>query len=75
MDRQNQTTNNKGSDTNNNLPENANGTTAEVNTYCSLKGKPRNHILLATRIVVVKHKSGQYVPCRDLFDSVSNRIS
>jgi hypothetical protein len=42
-----------------------------VNTYCSLKGKPRNHILLATAIVEVKNKAGQYVPCRALLDSAS----
>jgi len=37
---------------------NAKGTTAEVNTYCSLKSNPRNHILLATATVEVKNKSG-----------------
>jgi len=36
-----------------------------------LKGKPRNHILLATAIVEVRNKSGQYVPCRALLDSGS----
>jgi len=44
---------------------------AEVNTYCSFKNKPRYHILLATAIVDVKNKSGQYVPCRALLDSGS----
>jgi hypothetical protein len=39
-------------------------TTAEVNTYRSLKGKPINHILLATAIVDIKNNSGQYAPCR-----------
>jgi len=69
-DRQNQTTNDKG--TTSNLPANAKGTTnAEVNTYCSFKGKPRNHILLATAIIEVRNKSGQYVPCRTLLDSAS----
>jgi hypothetical protein len=46
-------------------------THAVVNTYCSFKGKPRNHILLATAIVEVKNKAGQYVPCRALLDSAS----
>ena len=45
--------------------------TAEVNTYCSFKGKSRNHILLATAVVEVQNKSGQYVPCRALLDSAS----
>ena len=60
IDKQNQTTNGKGSTTNNNHSANAKGTTtAEVNTYCSLKNKPRNHILLATAIAEVQNKSGQ----------------
>jgi len=71
IDKQNQT-NDKGSTTNNKHSANAKGTTtAEVNTYCSLKSKPRNHILPATVIVDVKSKSGQYVPCRALLDSGS----
>jgi len=58
--------------TNNNLPVDAKGNrTAEVNTYCSFKGKPRNHILLATAIVEVQNNSGQYIPCRALLDSAS----
>jgi hypothetical protein len=52
--------------TTDNLPANASD-----NTYWSLKGKPRNHILLATAIVEIKKKSGQYVPCRALLDSAS----
>jgi len=44
---------------------------AEVNTYCSLKSKPINHVLLATAIVEVKNKYNQYVPCRVLLDSAS----
>ena len=53
-------------------PADARGSsTAEVNTYCSFKGKPRNQILLATAIVEVQNKSGQYVPCRALLDSAS----
>jgi hypothetical protein len=43
-----------------------------VNTYCSFKGRPKNHILLATATVEVKNKSGQYVPCRALLDSASH---
>jgi hypothetical protein len=71
IDKQNQATNHKGSTTNN-LPADAKGsTTAEVNTYCSMKGKSRNHILLATAIVEVKNKSGHYIPCRALLDSAS----
>ena len=46
-------------------------TTAEVNTYCSFKGKPRNHNLLATASVEIQNKAGQYVPCRALLDSAS----
>jgi len=70
-DRQNQSTNDKGSATNG-PPADARGSpTAEVNTYCSFNSKPRNHILLATAIVEVQNKSGQYVPCRALLDSAS----
>ena len=55
IDEQNQPTNDKGPAMNNNQSADANGsTTAEVNTYCSLKDKPRNHILLATAIVEVR---------------------
>jgi hypothetical protein len=72
IDRENQTAYNKGSTTNNNLSADTRGsTTAEVNTYWSLKIKPRNHILLATATAEVKNKSGQYVPCRALLDSGS----
>ena len=70
IDRQFQSVNDKGSETNG--PADARGSsTAEVNTYCSFKGKPRNQILLATAIVEVQNKSGQYVPCRALLDSAS----
>ena len=70
IDRQYQSINDKGSVTN--CPADARGrSTAEVNTYCSFKGKPRNQILLATSIVVVQNKFGQYVPCRALSDSAS----
>jgi hypothetical protein len=44
---------------------------AEVNTYHTIKGKARNHILLATAIVEVKDKTGQYLPCTALLDSGS----
>ena len=37
----------------------------------TLKGKPKNHTLLAIAIVEVRNKSGQYVPCRALLDSGS----
>jgi len=71
IDRQNQP-NGRGSTTANNTPADAKGNpTAEVNTYCSFKGKPRNHILLATAIAEVQNKSGQYVPCRALLDNAS----
>ena len=43
----------------------------EVNTYCSLKSKPTNHVLLATAIVEVRNKYNQYVPSRVLLDSAS----
>jgi hypothetical protein len=67
-----QPNNNKQSSTNTNPPADARGTsTTEVNTYCSLKGKPRNHILLATANVEVKNKAGQYVPCTALLHSAS----
>ena len=36
-----------------------------------MRGKPRNHNLLATAIVEVGNKFGQYVPCRALLDSAS----
>ena len=63
--RQNQPTNDRGSTTTNKPPVDAKGIpAAEVNTSCSLKVKPRNHIHLATAIVEIQNKSGQYVPCR-----------
>ena len=67
-----QLTNDKGTTNNNNNPAEAKGKqNAEINTYCSLKGKPRNHILLATAIVEVQNRSGQYIPCTALLDSAS----
>jgi len=75
MDRQNPTTNDMGSTTND-LPADAKGKPfAEVNTYCSLKGKPRIQNPLATAIVEVKNISGQYVACRALLESATNHIS
>jgi hypothetical protein len=72
IDKQSQQRNDKESSTNTNQSANAKGTTtAEVNTYCSFKGKPKNYILLATAIVKIRNKSGQYVPCRALLDSAS----
>ena len=70
IDRQKQPINDKASV--NNDPADARGrSTAEVNTYFSFKGKSRNKILLATAIVEVQNKFGQYVPCRALLDSAS----
>jgi hypothetical protein len=72
IDAQNQATSDSSSTTNNNLSANTKGATVtEVNTYHTLKDKSRNHVLLATAIVEVRNKSGQYVPCRALLDSGS----
>jgi len=65
IDRQYQSINDKGSVTNCYIYW------AEVNTYFSFKGKTRNEILLATAIVEIQNKSGQYIPCRALLDSAS----
>jgi hypothetical protein len=46
-------------------------TGAEVNIYHTFKGKSRNHVLLATAIVEVRDKTGNYKPCRALLDSSS----
>jgi hypothetical protein len=70
MSRQNQSVNNRRPGTNQSAGAQGNST-AGVNTYCLFKGKPRNLILLATAIVEIQSKSGQYVPCRALFDSAS----
>jgi len=45
----------------------------EISTYCTFKGKPQNQTLLATAVVELRNKSGQYVPCRVLLDSASQR--
>jgi hypothetical protein len=70
MTRQNQAVNNRKPSTSQSAGAQGNSTT-EVNTYCSFKGKPRNHILMATAIVKIQSKSGQFVPCRALLDSAS----
>jgi len=71
IDRQIQSTNDKGLVTND-PPADAKGSScAEVNTYCSFKSKHRNQIVLATAIVEVQKKSGQYVPYRALLESAS----
>jgi hypothetical protein len=58
--------------TNNISPLSTQGlTSAEVNTYHTLNGKSKNHALLATAIVEVRDKSGQYILCRALLDSGS----
>jgi hypothetical protein len=44
---------------------------AEVNTYCSFKGKPTNRVLLATAFVEVRSKFNQYIPCHVMLDSGS----
>ena len=43
----------------------------KVNTYCSLKNQPNTHVLLATAIVLVQNKHGDYIPWRPLLDSAS----
>ena len=70
LDTQNQANRDSGSTTNK-LSNTKDSKVAEVNTYYTLKGKSRNHVLLATAIVEVKNKSGQYIPCRALLDSGS----
>jgi len=52
------------SKTNGPLADARGSTTAQVNTYCSFKGKPGNYILLATAIVEIQNKFGQYVLLR-----------
>ena len=67
IDRENQTAYDKGSTSNKNLAADTTASTAEeFKTYSSFKGKPRNHILLATAIVEIQSKYGKYVPCRAL---------
>jgi len=71
IDRQLHSTNDKLSAISSTTTDARGSSTAEVNTYCSFKGKPRNHILLATANVEVQNNFGQYVPCRALLDSAS----
>ena len=73
IDKQIQSINDKGSATNG--PADARGSsTAEVNTYCSFKGKPMHHILLATAIVEVQNNSGQYVPSHFITETCVQRL-
>jgi hypothetical protein len=72
IDEQHQVANANRLATNNNSPAvTRDATTVEVNSYHSLKDNPRNNILLATAVVEVRDKTGQYVPCRALLDSGS----
>jgi len=71
LDTQNQANKDSGSTTKNKLSNTRDSKVAEVNTYHTLRGKSRNHVLLATAIVEVKNKSGQYITCRALLDSGS----
>jgi hypothetical protein len=45
--------------------------TEEVNSYCFMKANTKSHVLLATAIVEVMNKAGQFIPCRALLDSGS----
>jgi hypothetical protein len=45
--------------------------TTETNIYENFKGKPQNHVLLATAIVEVKDKTGNFIPCRCLLNGGS----
>jgi len=71
MARQSQVVNDRRSATNQSAGS-LDNPTAEVNTYCSFNGISRNHILLATSIVEIQIKAGQYIPCRALLDSASH---
>jgi hypothetical protein len=71
LDSQTQATNNGSSVKNNQSVKTKSVTGANVNTYHTLKGKPKNQTLLATAIVEVRNKFGQYIPCRALLDSGS----
>ena len=66
------TVNGNGPSANQNLTSNVQGNVpTEVSTYCTFKGKPKHQTLLATAIVELRNKSGQYVPCRALSDNAS----
>ena len=45
--------------------------TAQVIYVLFIQVQAQNHILLATTIVEIQNKSGQYIPCRALLDSAS----
>ena len=54
------------------VPADVNSTSnAEADIYCTFKGKPRNHILLATAVVHVRDNCGRLIPCRALLDSAA----
>jgi len=71
IDKKNQASNEPTSTTSNPPADVKDTPTPEINTYCSFKGQPQTHILLATAIVEVRNRFGQYVPCRVLLDSAS----
>jgi hypothetical protein len=62
--------NRQGQVTRNNSANTSGNTTTKVNTYCSFKGKPTNHILLSTAFAT-RYKFYQYIPCRVVLDSAS----
>jgi hypothetical protein len=75
IDKQNQVANTNKSTTSNSSPAPTNVLTgAQVNTYHTFKSKSRNHVLLATAIVEVRNKTGQYIPCRALLGSSSHTL-
>jgi hypothetical protein len=45
--------------------------TTETNSYVNFKGKPQNHVLLATAMVEVREKFDNFIPCRCLLDGGS----
>jgi hypothetical protein len=71
IDRQTQTGNHKDSMSNESSADAKGASSAEVNSYCSMKANSRSHILLATAIVEIRNKNGQFIPCRALLDSAS----
>jgi hypothetical protein len=74
-DKLDQAVNANRSTTNNTSPAVINGeTSAEGNTYHIFKGRPRNHVILATAGVEVRDKTGQYVPCTALLGSGSETL-
>jgi len=75
MDRQNHSTQVKGSSKNSPRADGKGNTNAEVNINFSFKEIPRDHILHATAIVEVQNEFDQYIPCRVLLDRVSLHIS